>query len=92
MVGARLKQRIALITRNRTDNHKIWNLDKFDETDVECYYQQEVQWKLQEKPPSNDIEEEWTCTKETLITSAQIIIGEKQNERNEDGMTKSVEK
>jgi hypothetical protein len=27
--------------------------------------------------------EEWTCIKETLITSAQNIIGEKQNERNE---------
>jgi hypothetical protein len=31
-------------------------LDKFYETDVERYYQQEVQRKLQEKPPSNDIE------------------------------------
>jgi len=29
-------------------------------------------------------EEEWTCIKETLITSAQNIIGEKQNERNEE--------
>jgi hypothetical protein len=32
------------------------------------------------KPPSNDIEEEWTCIKETLIISAQNIIGEEQNE------------
>jgi hypothetical protein len=42
-----------------------------------------VQWKLQEKPPSNDIGEEWTYIKETIITSAQNIIGKKQNERNE---------
>jgi hypothetical protein len=63
LVGARLKQRIALITRNRTEIRKRWNVDKFDETDVECYYQQEVKWKLQERPPSNDIEEEWTCIK-----------------------------
>ena len=84
MVGARLKQRIALITRNRTENRKRWNVDKFDETDVEHYYQQEVQWKLQEKPPSNDIEEEWICIKETLLISAQNIIAEKQNERNEE--------
>jgi hypothetical protein len=84
LVGARLKQRIALITRNRTENHKRWNVDKFDETDVERYYQQEVQWKLQEKPPSNDTEEEWTCIKEILITSAQNIIGEKQNKRNKE--------
>jgi len=75
-VGARLKQRIALITRNRTENRKRWNVDNFDETDVESYYQQEVQWKLQKKSPSNDIEEEWTCIKEMLITSAQNIIGE----------------
>ena len=27
---------------------------------------------------------EWTCVKETLITSAQNIIAEKQNERNEE--------
>jgi hypothetical protein len=85
LVGARHKQKIALITRNRTENRKRWNVDKFDETDVEHYYQQEVQWKLQEKPPSNDIEEEWTCKKEMLITSAQNVIGEKQNERNDEG-------
>ena len=70
LVGARLKHRIALITRNRTENRKIWNIDKFDETNVECYYQQEVQWKQKEKTPSNDIKEEWTCIKEMLITSA----------------------
>jgi hypothetical protein len=58
LVGARLKQRVALITGNRTDNRKRWNVDKFDETDVERYYQQEVQWKLQAKPPSNDIKKE----------------------------------
>jgi len=83
-VGARLKQRIAIITRNRTENHRRWNVDKFDETDVEHYYQQEVQWKPQEKPTSNNIEEEWTCIKKTLITSAQNITGEKQNERNDE--------
>jgi hypothetical protein len=75
---------IVLITRNRTENRKRRNVDKFDETDVERYYQQEEQWKLQDKPPSNDIDEEWTCTKATLITSAQNITGEKQNERNEE--------
>jgi hypothetical protein len=58
LVGARLIQRIALITRNRTGNRERWNVDKFDETDDERYYQQEVQWKLQEKPPSNDTEKE----------------------------------
>ena len=57
LVGARLKQRLALITRNRTENRKRRNVDTFDETDVEQYCQQEVQWKLQEKPPSNNIEE-----------------------------------
>jgi hypothetical protein len=35
LVGARLKQKIALITRNSTENHKRWNTDKFDETDIE---------------------------------------------------------
>jgi len=84
LVGARHQQRTALITRNRSENHKRWNVDKFDERDVECYYQQDIQWKLQEKPLSNDKEEEWTCIKETLITSAQNIIGEKQNERNKE--------
>ena len=74
-VGARLKQRLALITRNRTENRERWKVDKFDETDVERYYQQEVQWKLQEKPPSNNKEEERTCIKKMLITSAQNIIG-----------------
>ena len=43
-----------------------------------------VQWKLQEKPLPSDIEEEWTRKKKTLMTSAQNIIGEKQNERNEE--------
>ena len=89
LVGARLKQKIALVRRNRTGNRKRWNVDKFYETDVERYYQQEVQWKLQEKPPSNDTKEEWTCIKETLITTVQSIIGEKQYERN---MMKSVGK
>jgi hypothetical protein len=84
LVGARLKQRIALITRSSAENRKRWNIDKFDETDVERYYQQEVQRKLQENPPSNDIEEEWTYIKEMIITSALNIIGEKQNERNEE--------
>jgi len=84
LVGLKHKQRIAPITRNRTETRKRWNVDKFDKTDVELYYQQEVQWKLQEKPPSNDIEEEWTGIKQMLITSAQNIIGEKQNERNEE--------
>jgi uncharacterized protein YpmB len=63
LVGVKLKHRIAQITRNKTENRKRWNVETFDETDVERYYQQEVQWKLQEKPPSNDIEEEWTCIK-----------------------------
>jgi hypothetical protein len=36
------------------------------------------------KTPSNDIEEEWTYIKEIIITSAQNIIGQKQNERNEE--------
>jgi thioredoxin reductase len=49
LVAARLKQKIALITRNSTENRKRWNIDKFHETDVERYYQQEVKWKLQEK-------------------------------------------
>jgi hypothetical protein len=40
LVGARLKQRIVLITRNKTENRQRWNVDKFDETDVEHYYQQ----------------------------------------------------
>ena len=56
LVGARLKQKVALITRNRTENSKRWNIDNFDETDVGHYCQQEVQQKLQEKPPSNDKE------------------------------------
>jgi hypothetical protein len=72
------------MTRNRNENRKRWSVDKFDEVEVERYYQQEVQRKLQERPPSNDIEEERTCIKETLITSAQYVIGEKQNERNEE--------
>jgi hypothetical protein len=74
---------ITLITRNRTECCKRWNVEKFDERDVECQYQQ-VQWKLQEKSPSNNTKEEWTYIKETLTTSAQNIIGEKQNERNEE--------
>ena len=84
LVGARLKQKIALTTIKRTENRKRWNVDKFDETDFEHYYQQEVQRKLKEKPPSNDIEEEWAYIKETLTTSAQNTIGEKQNERKEE--------
>ena len=43
LVGARLIQRIVLITRNQTENRERWNVDKFDETDDERYYQQEVQ-------------------------------------------------
>jgi hypothetical protein len=75
LVGARLKQKIALMTRNGINNHKRWNVDKFDKTDVERHYQEEIQQNLQRKPPSNDTEEEWMCIKETLITSAQDIIG-----------------
>jgi len=84
LVGARLKQKIALITRNRIGNQKRWNTDKLNETEVQCHYQQEIQKELQGKPPSNDIEEEWTLIKEVIITSAQNVIGEKQNERNEE--------
>jgi len=75
---------IPLIIRNRTECRKRWNVENFDETDVECQYQQEVQRKLQEKSPSNNKEEEWTYIKETLTTSAQYIIREKQNEINEE--------
>jgi endonuclease/exonuclease/phosphatase family metal-dependent hydrolase len=82
LVGARLK--IAIITRNRIENRKRWNTDKLNETDVQCHYQQEVQQKLQGKPPSNDTEEKWTHIKEAIITSAQNVIAEKQNERNEE--------
>jgi hypothetical protein len=42
-----------------------------------------VQKKLQEKPPANNIEEERACIKETILSSAQDVIGEKQNEKNE---------
>ena len=84
LVGARLKQKIALITRNRIENRKRWNIDKLDETEVQHHYQQEIQKELQGKPPSNDIEEEWTYIKEAIITSAQNLIGEKQNEKNEE--------
>ena len=84
LVGARLKQKRALITRNRTENRKRWNIDKLEETEVQCHYQQEIHKELQGKPPSNDIEEEWTHIKEAIITSAQSIIGEKQNETNEE--------
>jgi hypothetical protein len=59
-------------------------IDRFDGTDAERHYQQEIQRKLRRKPPSNDTEEEWTCRKETLITTAQDIIGEKQYEKNEE--------
>jgi len=74
----------ALITRNRIENRKRWNTDKLDETEVQRHYQQVIQKELQGKPPSNDIEEEWTYIKEAIITSAQNIIGEKQNERNKE--------
>ena len=70
--------------RNRTECHKRQNVEKFDETDVEHQYQQEVQWKLQGKPPSNNIEQEWKYIKEMLTTSAQYIIGEKLNERDKE--------
>jgi len=40
LVGARLKQKITLIIRNRTEYRKRWNVEKFDETDVERQYQQ----------------------------------------------------
>ena len=46
LVGARLKQKITLIIRNRTEYRKRRNVEKFDETDVEHQYQQEVQQKL----------------------------------------------
>ena len=59
-------------------------MDKLDETEVQGHYQQEIQKKLQGKPSSNDIEEEWTHIKEAIITSAQNVIGEKQDERNEE--------
>jgi len=81
LVGARLKQKIAL-TRNKTENQKRWNIGKFDEID-ERRYQQEVQQKLQEKPPVNNIEEEWAHIKDTIISSAQNVIGETQNGKNE---------
>jgi len=78
LVGARLKQKIALTTRNKTENRKRWNIGKFDEIDVECRYQQDVQQKLQEKRPENNSEEEWACIKDTIISSAQNVIGETQ--------------
>jgi hypothetical protein len=84
LVGARLKQKIALITRNRNENRKRWNIDKLDETGVQHHYQQEIEKELQGKPPSNNIEEEWTHIKEAIITSAQNVIGEKKYERNEE--------
>jgi vacuolar-type H+-ATPase subunit E/Vma4 len=43
-----------------------------------------VQQKLQEKPPANDIEEEWADIKDTIISSAQNVIGETQNGKNEE--------
>jgi len=58
LVGARLKEKIALRTRNRIETRKRWNVDKLNETDVECCYQQEIQQKLQRKQPSNDVVEE----------------------------------
>jgi hypothetical protein len=74
LVGARLKQKIDLKTRNKTESRKRWNIDKLDEIDVDRYYQQEVQQKVQEKPSSNNKEEEWTYIKETIITPAQNVI------------------
>jgi len=35
-----------------------------------------VQQKLQEKLPANNIEEEWAYIKDTIISSAQNVIGE----------------
>ena len=35
LVGARLKQKIALITRNSIENRKRWNIDKLDEIKVQ---------------------------------------------------------
>ena len=67
LVGARLKQEIALIIRNRIENQKRWNIDKLDGADVQGHYQQEIQKKLQGKPPSNDIEEEWTRIKDAEL-------------------------
>jgi len=58
LIGARLKQKIALINRNRTENRKRWNIDKLDETGVQQQYQQEIETELQGKPPTNSIEEE----------------------------------
>jgi hypothetical protein len=84
LVGARLKQKIAFTARNKTKNQKRWNIGKFDEIDVECCYQQEVQQKLQEKTPVNNIEEEWARIKDTIISSAQNVIGETQNGKNEE--------
>jgi hypothetical protein len=34
LVGARLKQKITFVIRNRTACRKRWNVEKFDETDV----------------------------------------------------------
>jgi hypothetical protein len=78
LVGARLKQKIALTTRNRIENWKRWKIDKLDEPGVQHHYQQEIEKELQGKPPSNNKEEEWTHIKEAIITSAQNVIGEKK--------------
>ena len=80
LVGARLKQKIALMTRNGIENRKRWNVDKFYETDVECHYQQ--YYKSCKENYHLMIQRKNGCVKKTLITSAQDIIGEKQHERN----------
>jgi endonuclease/exonuclease/phosphatase family metal-dependent hydrolase len=84
LVGARLKQKIAYTMRNKADKRIRWNISKFDEIGVECRYQQEVQQKLQEKPPAENIEEEWALIKDTIISSVHNVIGEVQNRKNEE--------
>jgi hypothetical protein len=41
-----------------------------------------VQQKFQEKPSANNIEELRAYIKDTIISSAQDVIGGKQNEKN----------
>lgn len=86
MVKALFRERLSMVVKRNTFRGKLWNSEKLTQSQEAFEYQKVVTNKLikaQETIENGNLEGKWQVFKESLVQSAEEVIGKKENIRNE---------
>lgn len=83
LVGAKIKQRVANVSKGKSESTKKWATEKLKRQETQQMYEESIESKISNEGPCDNIEEHWEFIKNTVTAVAAEVIGEKKRQRNE---------